>query len=166
VPTIIANLDSMDYEHFDINRMQDYKNAHLIIVNQNKIVYDNGKTNDIYKEGGLIAPNGNVSNLTRTVQVSSYPQFKAWFGDWENDPANASKVVDGNGEPKVVYRGSTIADNVGNVFNYNLNRFDNRNTNRFGFYFTESRNVADRYANQEIGSIYYDKKEKKTQRNN
>ncbi len=28
--------------------------------------------------------------------------FKAWFGDWENDPANASKVVDENGEPLVV----------------------------------------------------------------
>jgi hypothetical protein len=25
--------------------------------------------------------------------------FKAWFGDWENDPANASKVVKRNGEP-------------------------------------------------------------------
>jgi hypothetical protein len=29
------------------------------------------------------------------------PAFKAWFGDWENDPANASKVVDENGEPLV-----------------------------------------------------------------
>ena len=29
--------------------------------------------------------------------------FKDWFGDWENDPENASKVVDENGEPFVVY---------------------------------------------------------------
>jgi len=26
--------------------------------------------------------------------------FKAWFGVWENDPANSSKVVAANGEPK------------------------------------------------------------------
>lgn len=33
--------------------------------------------------------------------------FKAWFGDWENDPANASKVVDPQtGEPLVVYHGA------------------------------------------------------------
>lgn len=33
------------------------------------------------------------------------PEFKSWFGDWENDPQNASKVVDKNGEPLLVYRG-------------------------------------------------------------
>ncbi len=39
------------------------------------------------------------------AQVRS-PEFKAWFGDWENDPENASKVVDENGEPLIVYHGS------------------------------------------------------------
>jgi hypothetical protein len=29
--------------------------------------------------------------------------FKAWFGDWEHDPENASKVVDEKGEPKENY---------------------------------------------------------------
>ncbi len=29
--------------------------------------------------------------------------FKNWFGDWEKDPENSSKVVDENGEPLVVY---------------------------------------------------------------
>lgn len=32
--------------------------------------------------------------------------FKRWFGDWENDPENASKVVDENGRPMVMYHGS------------------------------------------------------------
>ena len=31
--------------------------------------------------------------------------FKAWFGDWENDPENASKIVDADGKPLVVYHG-------------------------------------------------------------
>ena len=32
--------------------------------------------------------------------------FKVWFGDWVNDPTNASKVVDVNGEPKIVFHGT------------------------------------------------------------
>ncbi|MDD2711295.1 MAG: hypothetical protein PHU77_00105 [Simplicispira sp.] len=40
------------------------------------------------------------------VQVRT-PNFKAWFGDWEGDPAAASKVVDADtGEPMVVYHGT------------------------------------------------------------
>jgi hypothetical protein len=51
-------------------------------------------------------PNGKPTNLTERqwLQVRT-TNFKNWFGDWENDPANASKVVDENGEPLVVYHG-------------------------------------------------------------
>ena len=50
------------------------------------------------------APNGNPTNLTERqwLHVRS-KAFKNWFGDWENDAENASKVVDENGEPLVVY---------------------------------------------------------------
>lgn len=45
-------------------------------------------------------------------QVRS-PEFKAWFGDWENDPENASKVVNPKtGEPLVVYHGTLNSFNV------------------------------------------------------
>ena len=61
-------------------------------------------------QGRLLAPNSEVSNLAKNekqyAQVRT-KNFKRWFGDWENDPANASKVVDENGEPLVVYHGST-----------------------------------------------------------
>ena len=55
------------------------------------------------------APNGKDSNLNEQqwLQVRT-KAFKNWFGDWENDPANASKVVDENGEPLVVYTGVPI----------------------------------------------------------
>ena len=47
----------------------------------------------------LHAPNGKITNLTPVQWLAVRLQsFKAWFGDWENDPANASKVVDENGE--------------------------------------------------------------------
>ena len=53
------------------------------------------------------APNGKDTNLTEDQWLSVRTEaFKNWFGDWEHDPQNASKVVDENGEPRVVYHGS------------------------------------------------------------
>ena len=59
-------------------------------------------------EKWMKAPNGEDTNLTEKqwVQVRT-DNFKKWFGDWENDPQNASKVVDENGEPMIVYHGTT-----------------------------------------------------------
>jgi hypothetical protein len=53
------------------------------------------------------APNGKPTKLNERqwVQVRT-ATFKDWFGDWKDDPANASKVVDENGEPMVVYHGT------------------------------------------------------------
>lgn len=51
------------------------------------------------------APNGKPTNLTERqwLQVRT-KNFINWFGDWINDSENASKVVDENGEPKVMLR--------------------------------------------------------------
>ena len=48
---------------------------------------------------------------SRNVQKSAENEtetenFKKWFGDWQNDPAKASKVVNADGTPKVVYHGT------------------------------------------------------------
>lgn len=61
----------------------------------------------------LLAPNGKPSNLNSKQwhQVRT-KEFKDWFGDWENDPENASKVVDENGEPLVVYHGTNSDFNI------------------------------------------------------
>ncbi len=66
-------------------------------------IIDKAKKNGTY----LLAPNGERSNLTpkQWAQVRTQA-FKAWFGDWEGEPANASKIVDENGEPLVVYHGT------------------------------------------------------------
>lgn len=55
----------------------------------------------------LKAPNGKASKLNERqwLQVRT-KAFKDWFGDWQHDPDNASKVVDENGEPMVVYHGT------------------------------------------------------------
>ena len=54
-----------------------------------------------------LAPNGKPSNLTpEQYRLVRTPAFKNWFGDWESSPENASKVIDENGEPLVVYHGT------------------------------------------------------------
>ena len=76
-------------------------------------ILDNAPRNE---EGKLLAPNGKVSNLTERqyAQVRT-KEFKDWFGDWENDPNNASKVVDENGEPLVTWH-STLNEIENNIF--------------------------------------------------
>lgn len=66
-------------------------------------IIDEAKKNGTYMK----APNGNPTNLTEKQWAQVRTQaFKDWFGDWENSPETASKVVDENGEPKVVYHGT------------------------------------------------------------
>lgn len=61
-------------------------------------------------KGRLLAPNGEPSNLPEHLyaQVRT-KEFKDWFGDWQNDPKNASKVVDENGEPSAGGENTTFS---------------------------------------------------------
>lgn len=99
----------------------------------NRTYYDSepiGKMAD----GGLISPNGKPSNLTpEQYKLVHTPEFKAWFGDWENDPKNASKVVDTNGEPLVVYHGT---DEIFNEFSYKEINTKANFYDIIGFYFS------------------------------
>lgn len=92
--------------------VEDIKTDKIVIVDRDRIVCQNLTSN--YSEGGEtptgenIAPNGEPSNLTpKQYKLVRTPEFKAWFGDWEKDPENASRAVDKNGEPLVVYHGTT-----------------------------------------------------------
>lgn len=40
------------------------------------------------------------------ADVTETQQFKRWFGDWQKKPRSASKVVNADGTPKVVYHGT------------------------------------------------------------
>ncbi|MBT8789398.1 hypothetical protein HHJ02_01070 [Akkermansia muciniphila] len=93
------------------------------------------------------APNGANTNLTEDQWLSvRTAAFKNWFGDWEHDPENASKVVDENGEPRVVYHGTygdfTVFDKamIGSATDYGL-------WGR-GFYFTNMENTP--YGNKKL----------------
>lgn len=71
--------------------------------------------NDKYKlaaEPNDISPYYHVTEEKRNdsdidvQEIIKSDNFKKWFGDWENNPETASKVVDKNGFPLVVYHGS------------------------------------------------------------
>ena len=93
------------------------------------------------------APNGKETNLTEDQWLAvRTAAFKSWFGDWEKDPQNASKVVDENGEPRVVYHGTygdfTVFDKamIGSATDYGI-------WGR-GFYFTNMENTP--YGNKKL----------------
>lgn len=119
--------------------------------------------------GNLLAPNGKVSNLTEKqyAQVRT-KAFKKWFGDWQNNPAEASKVVDENGEPLVVYHGTNQEFNIFDITkggkNTGLNEYTDLKTGEkvlvdsaSTMFFSDSKGVAYSYgviaAHSELSQI-------------
>lgn len=75
--------------------------------------------------------------------------FKQWFGDWENNPQDASKVVDKNGYPLVVYHGS---DSEFNEFKTKF--IGTHGTSRGqGFYFTSDKDFSGQFG-ENIKAFY------------
>ena len=88
------------------------------------------------------APNGKDSNLPEQLWLTVRTKaFKSWFGDWINNPQNASKVVDANGEPLVVYHGTKADFSV-----FEGQRIKNTSEGA-GFYFTPNKNLAQGFGN-------------------
>ena len=89
------------------------------------------------------APNGQPTNLTEQqwLQVRT-KAFKNWFGDWENNPENASKVVDENGEPRVMYHGTGEVFNTFDLKYFGQTDYGDRGV---GFYFAYTERNAKSY---------------------
>lgn len=68
-------------------------------------------------------------------------EFKAWFGDWENNPSMASKVVDENGLPLIVYRTQREEHKHGN-FEWQMGQ-----KHVFGIYFSQDKESTSIYGN-------------------
>ncbi|HQB08027.1 MAG TPA: hypothetical protein PK712_09205, partial [Rectinema sp.] len=98
----------------------------------------------------LKAPNGKPTKLNERQWLQVRTQnFKDWFGDWENDPKNASKVVDENGEPLVVYHGTGTYKEFSKTHIFNpemLGTATNAESAKKGFFFAESKGTAVEYA--------------------
>lgn len=89
-----------------------FKKSNITEISDNDSNYSNEmqtiKEQAIANGTFMKAPNGNPTNLTERqwLQVRT-KTFINWFGDWINNPSEASKVVDENSEPLVVYRMNT-----------------------------------------------------------
>lgn len=92
---------------------------------------DNGFVASIRDEGSTVKPK--LKNVTQSQQ------FKRWFGDWQNHPESASKVVNADGTPKVVYHGT----------NAEFNTFQQENG---AYFFSESRDYAESMADERGGN--------------
>lgn len=80
------------------------------------------------------------SNVKPKLQnVTESQQFKRWFGDWQNHPERASKVVNADGTPKTVYHGTNAA----------FNTFQQENG---VYFFSESRDYAESMAEERGGT--------------
>lgn len=93
-----------------------------------------GFVHSIREAGSPVNPK--LENVTQTQQ------FKRWFGDWQNHPENASKVVNEDGTPKVVYHGTRSDFNAFDP----LRQGENYPQGEGGFFFTTSRKSAENYA--------------------
>jgi hypothetical protein len=92
---------------------------------------DNGFIASIRDAGSTVKPK--LNNVTQSQQ------FKRWFGDWKNHPESASKVVNADGTPKVVYHGT----------NAEFNTFQQENG---AYFFSESRDYAESMADERRGN--------------
>ena len=151
INSIIGNKNAVDVLFYNIYMNRYYKRQESLTKSPTKFskeVYTPEMENIMKdaKENGTFmkAPNGQPTNLTERqwLQVRT-KAFKDWFGDWENDPANASKVVDENGEPLVVYHGGSNAK----IFDTSGKKRGGAGIKKgiVGTYFTTSKNNAKSY---------------------
>lgn len=104
------------------------------IRKERQAIEDEAKANGTW----LKAPNGKDTNLNPNQWVTVRTnRFKNWFGDWENSPSESSQVTDTNGEPKVMYTGTSKDKD-----------FDKFSIPRNGAWFTASKEEASGYAIQ------------------
>jgi magnesium-dependent phosphatase-1 len=100
----------------DINDFDDWReneNEVIFAINQNTFV--RAKIINNLQKNAAIAEEVDQDQFVeqkfnlRESQIFS-PEFKKWFGDWENNSADSSKIVDKNGQPLVVYKGMVGVD--------------------------------------------------------
>jgi SAM-dependent methyltransferase len=146
----MSAVDSIDPLTTDKQRLAQVEKMLNGRLSDNAVTYKSNIKFSKAKSQQRLAPNGKPSNLN-AIQYDQVrtPEFKEWFGDWENDPANASKVVDENGEPLVVYHGSQTPTFTEFKSQGAENLFGKDN----GFYFTTSPVEASAYANENADNL-------------
>lgn len=105
--------------YFDKSNINDYIKEAIALETMGKTGFfylDKKRTQNIFKKSGYQLPsqlkNSGSNIIIRPIDdivnkkinnITQSKQFIRWFGDWQNSPTKASKVVDNNGEPLVLY---------------------------------------------------------------
>lgn len=102
----------------------------------------------------IFNPKENVHFLGTKQDIEN---FKNWKSS-NKDKTNVSKVVDKNGEPLIVYHGSSA------VFDTFDEKYQRRGQFNFGFYFTPNKELANRYSYNNTGlyAVFLNLKEEDT----
>lgn len=91
--------------------------------NGNSLDYaPNGKKSRLFSD--LLKTEGSRKQAILKKSKVFTDEFINWFGDWMNDSKEASKVVDENGEPLIVYHGTTRKLFKTGVFNKDTSRIN------------------------------------------
>jgi hypothetical protein len=109
---------------------------------ENIIIPDEYRDN----EGNLLsAPEGSKSKLENELhwKMVRTDSFKKWFGDWENDIENSSKIIDENGEPLLTYHAT----------NHEIKELEPDHSNHFltlgkGVYLTPDASISSSYGDK------------------
>ena len=93
------------------------------------------------QDGFVHSIHDNGSNVKTKLKNSlETQQFKRWFGDWQNNPRKASKIVNADGTPKVMYHGSHVK-----FTRFDITKAKSSGLYGKGFYFTDSESHAGQY---------------------
>lgn len=127
VPIEITAERTVNGEKMDVNTISSIYEKSVQSLIKEAIALENSGSIGVYyaKKEALTLPSAGVRFPVRIQQsIASSPivhrlsekvnmkisestqskQFKRWFSDWQNDPQNASKVVNADGTPKRLYR--------------------------------------------------------------
>lgn len=161
---IDVNLVSSYFDKSNLNKMLSEAVAqestgdvgfYYIDKNRAKSIFKLAKVQYLGKLDSLNS-NGIIHTIDEKVNrkiddVLKSKQFIRWFGDWQNKPETASKIVNADGTPKVMYHGTQSS----------FTAFDKKKAKSYGyygkgFYFTNSESQAQQYGNSM--AVYLDVK--------
>ena len=84
----------------------------------------------------------------QVAEPTTSKAFKDWFWDWENDPKNASKVVNEDWTPKVVYHGTPYKEQI-NIFDKNR-AWKTQSADFKWIFFTDEKWIADVFSHEQL----------------
>ena len=112
-------------------------------VSDTRVTQNNTSVNTDYMQNSQEDAPKKIESRKDVDDSVQSQEFKNWFGDWRNDSENASKVVNADGTPKIMYHGSPNS----------FTAFDKKKAKASGsygkgFYFTDSESHAGQYGDK------------------